>query len=147
MAISRIYPVAYQVHTIICDLTTQEFKLKYEHLLSWTAKFKQLVHCFDLLQSGQPGCLVTSMLLLTSTVERLLGDIFLTCSQETVPCPSLLKDLLKTQELRSLFGTSFMNCLEVCIGSPHGLNLRNLAWHGFLSLGELPAQYVILNAN
>ncbi len=88
-----------------------------------------------------------SLLLLASTLERLLGDIFLVCSDETVICPSLLKDLLKTQELRNVLGDSFMSCLEVFIGSPHGLNLRNLAWHGFLSEGELPPQYVKITDN
>jgi uncharacterized ubiquitin-like protein YukD len=142
MAVSRLHPICHQVHTSIHELTIEEFELKYKHHLKWMTKSQQLLQCFNLLKMPQAACLVTSLLLLTSTLERLLGDIFVTHSDETVTCPSLLKDLLKTEELRSVLGGSFMCCLEVFIGSPHGLNLRNLAWHGFLSEGELPTQYV-----
>ena len=141
-AVSCIYPMSHQVHNSICQLTTKEFELKYKDHLSWTTKSKQLLECFTLLKSSKPGCVVTSLLLLTSTLERILGDTFLTCSDGTVACPSLLKDLLRTQELRSILGECFMSCLDVFIGSPCGLNLRNLAWHGFLSEKELPKQYV-----
>ncbi|XP_028398909.1 endoplasmic reticulum membrane-associated RNA degradation protein-like isoform X2 [Dendronephthya gigantea] len=141
-AMSRLYPICDQVHGSIYQLTTEEFRLKYKSQLKRTGKSKTLLQCFTLLKSDQPGCLVTSLLLLTSTLERLLGDIFLTFSGEKTPCPPLLKDLLRTQELEAVLGKSFMRCLEVFIGPPCGLNLRNLAWHGFLSEGELPAQYV-----
>ena len=124
------------------QLTIREFELKYENHLEWTTKSKQLLQCFNLLKKPQPAYLVMSLLLLASTLERILGDIFLTYSDKTVACPSLLKDLLKTQELRKILGDSFMCCLEVFIGSPCGLNLRNLAWHGFFSEKELPKQYV-----
>ena len=142
LAMSSLHPICHQVHGNIYQLTTEEFKLKYEKQLKWTGKPEILLQCFTLLKSQQPGCLVTSLLLLTSTLERLLGDIFLTFSGESMPCPSLLKDSLRTRELECALGKRFMRCLEVFIGPPGGLNLRNLAWHGFLSEGELPAQYV-----
>ena len=90
-------------------------------------KAKLLFQCFNLLKSPQPGSLVTSLLLLTSTLERILGDIYLMCSDGDVTCPSLLKDLLRTGELKSVLGESLMCCFDVYIGSPNGLNLRNLA--------------------
>ncbi|XP_030354866.1 endoplasmic reticulum membrane-associated RNA degradation protein isoform X2 [Strigops habroptila] len=34
-----------------------------------------------------------------------------------------------------------MNVLRVFIGSPYGLNLRNVLWHGFASPKEIPAKY------
>ena len=76
------------------------------------------------------------MLLVSSTLERILGDIYMVCSK-AVQCPSLLRDLLQTPELKDVLGERFMFCLQVYIGPPSGLNLRNLAWHGFLSHGEL----------
>ena len=142
MAVSRLHPISCQVHTSILQLTMKEFRLKYENNLDWTTKSEQLLQCFNLLKKPQPTYLMASLLLLASTLERLLGDIFLTYSDKTVACPSLLKDLLKTEELRKILGDSFMCCLEVFIGSPRGLNLRNLAWHGFLSENELPKHYV-----
>ncbi|XP_019627272.1 PREDICTED: endoplasmic reticulum membrane-associated RNA degradation protein-like [Branchiostoma belcheri] len=57
-------------------------------------------------------------------------------------CPSLLKDLLATRELTEIFGCTAMSCLHVLIGPPSSLNLRNIAWHGFLSPGEVPDMYV-----
>lgn len=35
-----------------------------------------------------------------------------------------------------------MDVLKVFIGSPHGLNLRNILWHGFASPREIPPKYV-----
>ena len=134
--------MSHQVYSRICQLTSKEFDLRYKDHLSWTTKAKQLLESFSLLKSFKPGCLVLSLLLLTSSLERILGDIFLAYSDGMTACPSLLKDLLKTQELRSVLGECFMSCLDVFIGSPCGLNLRNLAWHGFFSEDELPAQYV-----
>nr|KAF6504971.1 ER membrane associated RNA degradation [Rousettus aegyptiacus] len=34
-----------------------------------------------------------------------------------------------------------MNVLEVFVGSPRGLNLRNVLWHGFAAPHEVPAKY------
>ncbi|POI21201.1 hypothetical protein CIB84_015051 [Bambusicola thoracicus] len=34
-----------------------------------------------------------------------------------------------------------MDVLRIFIGSPYGLNLRNVLWHGFASPQEIPAKY------
>lgn len=110
--------------------------------LKWTAKKKVLLHCFHLIKESQPGSIEASLLLVTSTLDRILGDIFLTCSNAS-HCPLLLRDLLRMNELKSVLGETVIHCLELFIGTPSGLNLRNLAWHGFLSPGEVAAQYVM----
>uniref|UniRef100_A0A8C3NE06 DUF4209 domain-containing protein n=1 Tax=Geospiza parvula TaxID=87175 RepID=A0A8C3NE06_GEOPR len=56
-------------------------------------------------------------------------------------CPFLLRDLLASEQLADVFGQAVMNVLRVFIGSPHGLNLRNVLWHGFASPQEIPAKY------
>ncbi|XP_042523675.1 endoplasmic reticulum membrane-associated RNA degradation protein isoform X2 [Dipodomys spectabilis] len=56
-------------------------------------------------------------------------------------CPFLLRDLLASEELAQVFGHSVMDVLKVFIGSPHGLNLRNILWHGFASPQEIPPKY------
>ena len=142
--ISCLYPITCHVHNSIFQLTPEEFELKFKNQLQWTLKSNLLLQSFSLIKSHESGCLLTSLLLLTSTLERILGDIFVTYSKTNVTCPSLLKDLLTTEELKSVVGESFMSCLDVLIGSPCGLNLRNLAWHGFLSEEELPAKYELL---
>ncbi|XP_039076958.1 endoplasmic reticulum membrane-associated RNA degradation protein isoform X6 [Hyaena hyaena] len=75
---------------------------------------------------------------LTACLERALGDVFLLHGKE---CPFLLRDLLTSQELAQVFGQSVMDVLKVFIGSPHGLNLRNILWHGFASPQEIPPKY------
>ncbi|XP_070952253.1 endoplasmic reticulum membrane-associated RNA degradation protein isoform X4 [Macaca nemestrina] len=75
---------------------------------------------------------------LTSCLERALGDVFLLIGKE---CPFLLRDLLASEELAQVFGQSVMNVLKVFIGSPCGLNLRNVLWHGFASPEEVPPKY------
>ncbi|KFW93417.1 hypothetical protein N336_05635, partial [Phalacrocorax carbo] len=56
-------------------------------------------------------------------------------------CPFLLRDLLASEQLAVVFGRAVMNVLRVFIGSPNGLNLRNVLWHGFASPQEIPAKY------
>ncbi|XP_015270886.1 PREDICTED: endoplasmic reticulum membrane-associated RNA degradation protein [Gekko japonicus] len=56
-------------------------------------------------------------------------------------CPFLLRDLLASWELSTIFGQSVMDVLRVFIGSPDGLNLRNILWHGFASPQEIPTKY------
>ncbi|XP_003311641.2 endoplasmic reticulum membrane-associated RNA degradation protein isoform X5 [Pan troglodytes] len=75
---------------------------------------------------------------LTSCLERALGDVFLLIGKE---CPFLLRDLLSSEELAQVFSQSVMNVLKVFIGSPCGLNLRNILWHGFASPEEIPPKY------
>ncbi|KAM6432785.1 endoplasmic reticulum membrane-associated RNA degradation protein [Rhynochetos jubatus] len=75
---------------------------------------------------------------LTSCLERALGDVYLLIGKD---CPFLLRDLLASEQLAIVFGQAVMNVLRVFIGSPYGLNLRNVLWHGFASPQEIPAKY------
>ncbi|XP_029800578.1 endoplasmic reticulum membrane-associated RNA degradation protein isoform X5 [Suricata suricatta] len=75
---------------------------------------------------------------LTACLERALGDVFFLNGKE---CPFLLRDLLASQELARVFGQSVMDVLKVFVGSPRGLNLRNVLWHGFASPQEIPPKY------
>ncbi|KAM9259046.1 endoplasmic reticulum membrane-associated RNA degradation protein [Cariama cristata] len=75
---------------------------------------------------------------LTSCLERALGDVYLLIGKD---CPFLLRDLLASEQLAVVFGQAVMNILRVFIGSPYGLNLRNVLWHGFASPQEIPAKY------
>uniref|UniRef100_A0ABI7YMR0 DUF4209 domain-containing protein n=1 Tax=Felis catus TaxID=9685 RepID=A0ABI7YMR0_FELCA len=65
-------------------------------------------------------------------------EVFLLNGKE---CPFLLRDLLASEELAQVFGQSVMDVLKVFLGSPRGLNLRNILWHGFASPHEVPLKY------
>eukprot|EP01083_Nonionella_stella_P298204 1012446_1 len=77
--------------------------------------------------------------LLSTFLERLLGDIF--CSVADRACPSMLRDLLETRELLEALGSDCVRVLRGLIGPPTGLNLRNVVWHGFAFPGELHPGY------
>ena len=74
-------------------------------------------------------------------MERSLGDLYLCQGQQ---CPSVLKNLLVTEELRTLLNPTVIRLLRILIGPPISLNLRNVIWHGFPVPGEIPMQYAYL---
>ncbi|PAA55581.1 hypothetical protein BOX15_Mlig024935g4 [Macrostomum lignano] len=47
-------------------------------------------------------------------------------------CPSMLKDILAHPALNEAIGSDLVRLLSLLVGPPVSLNLRNLAWHGFL---------------
>lgn len=75
---------------------------------------------------------------LTACLERALGDVLVLLGKD---CPFLLRDLLASEELAEVFGRPVMDVLKVFVGSPSGLNLRNVLWHGFASPHEIPPKY------
>ncbi|KAM4865758.1 endoplasmic reticulum membrane-associated RNA degradation protein isoform 3-T3 [Thomomys bottae] len=93
---------------------------------------------FDALESLPSPTVSLSIMKMASCLERALGDVFLLIGKK---CPFLLRDLLASEELAQVFGHSVMDVLKVFIGSPHGLNLRNILWHGFASPQEIPPKY------
>uniref|UniRef100_A0A452R2V1 ER membrane associated RNA degradation n=2 Tax=Ursus americanus TaxID=9643 RepID=A0A452R2V1_URSAM len=92
----------------------------------------------DALESPQCPAIPLSLMKLTACLERALGDVFLLNGKD---CPFLLRDLLASEELAAVFGRSVMDVLKVFVGSPCGLNLRNVLWHGFASPHEIPPKY------
>nr|CAD7417704.1 unnamed protein product [Timema poppensis] len=76
---------------------------------------------------------------LNSEAQQPLFEIFL-LRGETVP--SLLRDLLATQELKDILGSTQIVFMQVLIGTPLGLNLRNIVWHGFPRPEEIKDHFV-----
>ena len=126
-------------HRIIDHLTEQDFKENYGPKLEWTGCKENLIECFNLIKRGDPTDTILSMLLLTSSLEHCLGDVYISFSSDS-QCPSLLKDLLATKELEDILGSVAVNLLRVLVGPPSGLNLRNILWHGFAAPSEVPPQ-------
>lgn len=80
---------------------------------------------------------------LCTFIERCLGDLFASLEEKRQPNqklrrkpPPLIRDLLQTAEMEELLGGSLF-LLQVIIGSPRALNLRNIVWHGFVASHEL----------
>ncbi|XP_048210425.1 endoplasmic reticulum membrane-associated RNA degradation protein isoform X2 [Perognathus longimembris pacificus] len=131
-------PVCEAVHLHFLTLTKEQFEIQYAPWFQWTNFPELFPEIFDALESLPSPTVSLSIMKLASCLERALGDVFLLIGKK---CPFLLRDLLASEELAQVFGHSVMDVLKVFIGSPHGLNLRNILWHGFASPREIPPKY------
>ncbi|XP_072687765.1 endoplasmic reticulum membrane-associated RNA degradation protein isoform X1 [Canis lupus baileyi] len=131
-------PVCAAVHSHLLSLTKGQFEIRYMPWLQWTAFPELFPELVDALETPGAPALPLGLMKLTACLERALGDVFLLNGKE---CPFLLRDLLASEELAEVFGRPVMDVLKVFIGSPCGLNLRNILWHGFASPHEIPPKY------
>uniref|UniRef100_A0A8C9MIY6 ER membrane associated RNA degradation n=1 Tax=Serinus canaria TaxID=9135 RepID=A0A8C9MIY6_SERCA len=137
-SIRSLGPVCESVNSYFKSLTKEQFVIQYASWFHWTNCTEVFLEVFDVLQSTQATEVALGLMKLTSCLERALGDVYLLKGND---CPFLLRDLLASEQLADVFGQAVMNVLRVFIGSPHGLNLRNVLWHGFASPQEIPAKY------
>ncbi|XP_028350542.1 endoplasmic reticulum membrane-associated RNA degradation protein isoform X6 [Physeter macrocephalus] len=131
-------PVCQAVHFHLSSLTKGQFETRYSPGLQWTGVPELFPEMFDALGSLQSLAISLSLMKLTSCLERALADVYLLIGKE---CPFLLRDLIASEELAQVFGQSVMDVLKVFVGSPCGLNLRNVLWHGFAAPQEIPPKY------
>ncbi|KAM9564371.1 endoplasmic reticulum membrane-associated RNA degradation protein isoform 1-T1 [Guaruba guarouba] len=137
-SIRSLGPVCESVYLHFKSLTKEQFVIQYALWFHWTNCTELFIEVFDVLQHTQTTGVALGLMKLTSCLERALGDVYLLIGKD---CPFLLRDLLASEQLAVVFGQAVMNVLRVFIGSPYGLNLRNVLWHGFASPKEIPAKY------
>uniref|UniRef100_A0A8B9Q702 ER membrane associated RNA degradation n=1 Tax=Apteryx owenii TaxID=8824 RepID=A0A8B9Q702_APTOW len=137
-SIRSLGPVCESVNLHFKSLTKDQFVAQYALWFQWTNYTELFLEVFDVLQHTQTTEIALGLMKLTSHLERALGDVYLLIGKD---CPFLLKDLLASEELTVIFGQAVMNVLRVFVGSPYGLNLRNVLWHGFASPQEIPVKY------
>ncbi|NWY64348.1 EMARD protein, partial [Erithacus rubecula] len=137
-SIRSLGPVCESVNLHFKSLTKEQFVIQYASWFHWTNCTEVYLEAFDVLQYAEATEVALGLMKLTSCLERALGDVYLLKGND---CPFLLRDLLASEQLADVFGQAVMNVLRVFIGSPHGLNLRNVLWHGFASPQEIPAKY------
>ncbi|XP_030904389.2 endoplasmic reticulum membrane-associated RNA degradation protein isoform X3 [Melopsittacus undulatus] len=137
-SIRSLGPVCESVYLHFKSLTKEQFVIQYALWFHWTNCTELFLEIFDVLQYTQTTGVALGLMKLTSCLERALGDVYLLIGKD---CPFLLRDLLASEQLAVVFGQAVMNVLRVFIGSPYGLNLRNVLWHGFASPKEIPAKY------
>ncbi|KAG0418165.1 hypothetical protein HPB47_005082, partial [Ixodes persulcatus] len=101
--------------------------------------FQAFEECLCRLQSPDECSAVLCVLKVTAILERCLGDVLFS---RHVPVPFLLKDILTQPELSAVFGTELMLVLQIVMGSPRSLNLRNVVWHGFVTPREVDRRFV-----
>ncbi|NXW16349.1 EMARD protein, partial [Circaetus pectoralis] len=137
-SIRSLGPVCESVNLHLKSLTKEQFVIQYALWFRWTNCTELFLEVFDVLQDTETTEVALGLMKLTSCLERALGDVYLLIGKD---CPFLLRDLLASEQLAVVFGQAVMNVLRVFIGSPYGLNLRNVLWHGFASPHEIPAKY------
>nr|XP_009487939.1 PREDICTED: endoplasmic reticulum membrane-associated RNA degradation protein-like [Pelecanus crispus] len=137
-SIRSLGPVCESVNLHFKSLTKEQFVIQYALWFHWTNYTELFLEVFDVLQYTQTTEVALGLMKLTSCLERALGDVYLLIGKD---CPFLLRDLLASEQLAVIFGQAVMNVLRLFIGSPYGLNLRNVLWHGFASPQEIPAKY------
>nr|XP_026651681.1 endoplasmic reticulum membrane-associated RNA degradation protein isoform X1 [Zonotrichia albicollis] len=150
-SIRSLGPVCESVNSYFKSLTKKQFVIHYASWFHWTNCTEVFLKVFDVLQSTQATEVALGLMKLTSCLEWALGDVsdsmrslswlYKVYLLKGNDCPFLLRDLLASEQLADVFGQAVMNVLRVFIGSPHGLNLRNVLWHGFASPQEIPAKY------
>ncbi|NXI65734.1 EMARD protein, partial [Anseranas semipalmata] len=137
-SIRSLGPVCEAVNLHFKSLTKEQFVVQYALWFHWTNYTELFLEIFDVLQYAQTTEVALGLMKLTSCLERALGDVYLLISKD---CPFLLRDLLASEQLAVVFGQAVMDVLRVFVGSPYGLNLRNILWHGFASPQEIPVKY------
>ncbi|NWV30173.1 EMARD protein, partial [Origma solitaria] len=137
-SIRSLGPVCESVNLHFKSLTKEQFVIQYASWFHWTNCTEVFLEVFDVLQFTEATGVALALMKLTSCLERALGDVHLLKGNN---CPFLLRDLLASEQLADVFGQAVMNVLRVFIGSPYGLNLRNVLWHGFASPQEIPVKY------
>ncbi|XP_060229651.1 endoplasmic reticulum membrane-associated RNA degradation protein isoform X5 [Meriones unguiculatus] len=137
-SVQQLGPVCEAIHLHILSLTRVQFEIQYSSWFQWTTNLELFLEIFDALESLQSAAISLSVMKLASCLERALGDVFLLIGRE---CPFLLRDLIASAELAQVFGHAVMDVLKVFMGSPQGLNLRNVLWHGFASPQDIPPKF------
>ncbi|MXQ96946.1 hypothetical protein E5288_WYG017891 [Bos mutus] len=131
-------PVCQAVHLHLSSLPEGQFEMRYAPALQWTGVPELFPEILGALRSPESPSICLSLMKLSSCLERALGDVYLLIGKD---CPFLLRDLLASEELAQVFGQPVMDVLKVFVGSPRGLNLRNVLWHGFAAPQEVPPKY------
>ncbi|RDD47468.1 Endoplasmic reticulum membrane-associated RNA degradation protein [Trichoplax sp. H2] len=144
-AIISIAKIAYQIHNDLASASVEQMLKWYVPCTLWLGNqfvktFKELIL---LLKSVDDTDCLLGVSLLTAATERVLIDI-IGSAAPTTERPRFLRDLLRSSQLTELFEPTAISCFYLLIGSPQGLNLRNLTWHGFIRPKEIPKQCLTL---
>ncbi|GLH12880.1 Endoplasmic reticulum membrane-associated RNA degradation protein [Gryllus bimaculatus] len=134
--INKVWPIFTEAHYFYnC---TQPNLVDMQDLYEWTSHPKEIEEYLNrFLSSDLPTA--EAILFLTAVLERSLGNLFLLKGSNV---PSLLRDLLSTTEIEIILGKIPVVFLQLLVGTPLALNLRNIVWHGFPRQDELYPHFV-----
>ncbi|XP_069810423.1 endoplasmic reticulum membrane-associated RNA degradation protein [Dendropsophus ebraccatus] len=137
-SVRKLGPLCDAVHTHLMSLPYEKYQETFHDWFQWTNQCELFLNALNALKSLDGTKISLHLMKMTSCLERSLGDVYLIIGKD---CPFLLRDLLTSQELATIFSQPVMDVLRVFLGSPQSLNLRNILWHGFVSPQEIPPKY------
>ncbi|XP_075531877.1 endoplasmic reticulum membrane-associated RNA degradation protein-like isoform X3 [Dermacentor variabilis] len=140
-ALKLLSPSIHHIKTAYAELSVDSFRVKAVELSSWTGAEKDVQNCFGWLKCDEPCGPVLAVLRITAILEHSLGDVLF---GKGIQVPFLLKDILSAPQLHDVFGPELMTLLQVIVGPPQSLNLRNVVWHGFVRPEEVDSRYAYL---
>ncbi|XP_045592123.1 endoplasmic reticulum membrane-associated RNA degradation protein [Procambarus clarkii] len=139
-AVVKLAPLFSHCHNVIRKLTLDDYSTILHPYLQWTHKGAEICTCLEEISEGSCSSdHLVGLLTITAITERALGNLVLMKREQV---PFLLRDLLATPELLTLLGNTRITLLKILLGSVLGINLRNIAWHGFLSPCEANPAFV-----
>ncbi|UJR22525.1 hypothetical protein I4U23_025574 [Adineta vaga] len=129
-----------QIETLFNQMSIEQFQSSYDnnHYCGWLKNRKDLFRVFQLLKNNE---IHLATLLLTCFTERNLGNLLLT---QINTVPNLLRQIVESSTLASILGSDLTIILQVLIGSPKSINLRNIYWHGFVQCHEISQKFTYL---
>ncbi|KAG8444349.1 hypothetical protein GDO86_009511 [Hymenochirus boettgeri] len=134
-SVRHLGPVCDSIHSHLMSLPFAVFEEQFEWCFHWTNNSKLFLCALTDLKESNGTNISLSLMKMTSSLERSLGDVYLMVGKE---CPFLLRDLLGSAGLAEIFSKHVMDVLKIFLGAPESLNLRNILWHGFASPDEIP---------
>jgi len=140
--ISELINSVYKVFDKISNENTDYLIQLLNKNLFWTQKLSNnFIESLQLLKESNNKRDVNNILslqLISSSLEQSLGNIVLT---KVSFVPPLLKDLLTLPELSSIIGDNTIRLLQLTIGPPITINIRNILWHGFVSHEDIDQRF------
>lgn len=128
-AVTILAPPLQQIYQHYQNDTVADHQIVDGVEFSWLCvKPSQLQGCVTDGRNDKRAIRYCACLGLTSILERSIQDLHWSQFGHT---PTMLKELLCSDHLEKLLGCNVMKFLNVIVGPPTSLNIRNLLWHGF----------------
>lgn len=137
--VGNLAPCFLEAKKELKKLTSSEYHEKFSKLLAWTGNEQIFPKILQLLHEQCPVNDLLSLLLITSQLERSLGNVFLLKKSQ---CPSMLKTLLVTEELKEIFGKSVI-CLLSLVADPKSWShlVSDIPFHSQENACKLSVKY------
>ncbi|CAF3162351.1 unnamed protein product [Rotaria sp. Silwood2] len=129
-----------EIEFMFNKMTIEQFQSYYDndYYCGWLKNRKDLFRTFSFLKNNE---IHLATFLLTCFTERNLGNLLLL---QTNTVPNLLRQIVESSSLCTILGSDLTLLLQLLIGSPKSINLRNVYWHGFVQYNEVSPKFIYL---